>query len=44
MTWLFKLVSSSKVHKEFQRHHIKTETAKIVKLAVTLSAIYSIFF
>lgn len=41
MTLLGKLVSSMEVHKEF---YIKTETAKIMKLSVTLSAVYMVYF
>lgn len=41
MTLLGKLVSSTKVHKEF---YIKAETAKIVTLSVMLNAGYIVYF
>lgn len=41
MTWLDKLVSSTKVHKEF---YIKIETAKIVTLSVMGSAVHMVYF
>lgn len=41
MTWLGKLVSSMKVHKQF---YIKVETAEVVTLSVMPSAVYMVCF
>lgn len=41
MTWLGKLFSSMKVHKEY---YMKTESAKVVTLSVMLSAVYMVYF